>query len=73
MDFPKIFEELEQQAELLIETCKDLKTENARLQEANRVLTQRNQQLHQRNQQVADRISAIINQLKHVSQEKSYE
>jgi uncharacterized protein (TIGR02449 family) len=66
MDFSILFNELEEHAELLIETCKHLKQENYSLQEQVATLTHECSELKKRNALIAEQISKIIYQLKAV-------
>ncbi len=66
MDFPKIFTELEEQAEVMIETCKTIKQENERLKAECC-------ELRSKNKQVVERVSKIIRQLKTVAEVEHYE
>lgn len=66
MDFSILFNELEEHAELLIETCKHLKQENHSLQQQVTALTHECSDLKKRNALIADQIAKIIHQLKAV-------
>jgi uncharacterized protein (TIGR02449 family) len=68
MDFPVLFTELEEQAELLIETCKTLKQENHQLQQELKYLTAECKELRQRHTTAADKLMAVIQQLKLISE-----
>lgn len=73
MDSATIFEELESQAEMLIDNCKTLKQENAQLRQTNHQLVHERNTLKQKNHQVVNKITRIINQLKNVAEVDSHE